>query len=308
MAMTTIAPEALKNIRRLEIRTRKLVNDLFAGRYHSTFKGRGMSFAEVREYQPGDDIRSIDWNVTARMNAPFVKRFTEERELTILLAMDNSRSLKFGTVDRSKHALAVELAALLTFAALRNGDKVGLLLFGAGVERYVPPRKSKLHALRLLRDMLVLEPGGGSAAGPVTGTRGGATDLAGALAYLNRVQRKRCIVFLFSDFLADGWEKPLAVTRRRHDTIAFQLEDPREHELPSAGRLELEDLETGERLALNTSDPGVRDRFRRRMAEIRARRDASFKRLALDTIPLQTGRPYLKSVMGFFDRRARRAR
>jgi uncharacterized protein (DUF58 family) len=296
MATTTIAPEALKNIRRLEIRTRKLVNDLFAGRYHSTFKGRGMSFAEVREYQPGDDIRSIDWNVTARMNAPFVKRFTEERELTIVLAVDNSASLKFGTVERSKHALAVELAALLTFAALRNGDKVGLLLFGAAVERYVPPRKSKSHALRLLRDMLVLEP------------RGKGTGLAGALAYLNRVQRKRCIVFLFSDFLADGWEQPLAVTRRRHDTIAFQLEDPREHELPAAGRVEFEDLETGDRLSLNTSSQHVRDQFRHRMAGLRARRDASFKRLALDTIPLMTGRPYLKAVMGFFDARARRAR
>ncbi len=296
MAATTIAPEALRNIRRLEIRTRRLVNDLFAGRYHSTFKGRGMSFAEVREYQPGDDIRSIDWNVTARMNAPFVKRFTEERELTILLAVDNSASLKFGTVDRSKHALAVELAALLTFAALRNGDKVGLLLFGDGVERFVPPRKSKLHALRLLRDMLVLEPAGR------------ATGLAGALAYLNRVQRKRAIVFLFSDFLADGWEKPLAVTRRRHDTIAFVVEDPRERELPPAGRVELEDLETGRRVAVNTARAGVRDRFRLLQAEARARRDAVFKRLALDTIPLMTGRPYLKAVMGFFDARTRRAR
>jgi uncharacterized protein (DUF58 family) len=296
MATPSIAPEALAGIRRLEIRTRRLVNDLFAGRYHSTFKGRGMSFAEVREYQPGDDIRSIDWNVTARMSTPFVKRFTEERELTILLVVDNSASLKFGTVDRSKHALAVELAALLTFAALRNGDKVGLLLFGAGVERYVPPRKSKLHALRLLRDMLVLEP------------RGRGTGLAGALAYLNRIQRKRCIVFLFSDFLADGWEKPLGVTRRRHDTIAFQLEDPRERELPAAGRIELEDLETGDRVAVNTSSPAVRDRFRRLMTERRAARDAAFKRLALDTIPLMTGRPYLKALMGFFDARARRAR
>jgi uncharacterized protein (DUF58 family) len=296
MPQVTIAPEALRNIRRLEIRTRKLVNDLFAGRYHSTFKGRGMSFAEVREYQPGADIRSIDWNVTARMNAPYVKRFTEERELTIMLAVDNSASLKFGTVDRSKHALAVELAALLTFAAMRTGDKVGLLLFGDGVERYVPPRKSKLHALRLLRDMLVLEP------------RGRGTGLGDALAYLNRVQRKRSIVFLFSDFLAEGWEKPLAVTRRRHDTIAFVLEDPREHELPAAGRIELEDLESGRRITVNSGSHTVRERFRRLQAEVRARRDAAFKRLALDTIPLSTGRPYVKAVMGFFDARARRAR
>ena len=293
---TTIAPEALRHIRRLEISTRKLVNDLFVGRYHSTFKGRGMSFAEVREYQPGDEIRSIDWNVTARMNAPYVKRFTEERELTMILVMDNSASLKFGTVERSKHALAVELAALLLFTALRNGDKVGLLLFSAGVERYVPPRKSKLHALRLLRDMLVLEPEG----------RG--TGLGGTLAFLNRVQRKRAIVFLFSDFLAGEWEKQLAVTRRRHDTIAFVLEDLREREMPAAGRIELEDLETGGRLTLNAGSPATRERFKALQADRRARRDAAFKRLALETIPLTTGQPYLKPLMAFFEGRARRAR
>jgi len=288
--------ELMKQVGKIRVVTKRLVDEHLSGEYHSVFKGQGIEFDEVREYTAGDDVRSIDWNVTARMNAPYVKRFTEERELTIMLAVDNSASLKFGTVDRSKHALAVDLAALLTFAAMRTGDKVGLLLFGDGVERYVPPRKSKLHALRLLRDMLVLEP------------RGRGTGLGDALAYLNRVQRKRSIVFLFSDFLAEGWEKPLAVTRRRHDTIAFVLEDPREHELPAAGRIELEDLENGRRITVNSGSHAVRERFRRLQAEVRARRDAAFKRLALDTIPLSTGRPYVKAVMGFFDARARRAR
>jgi len=295
-AATTISPENFRNLRRLEIRTRRLVNDLFAGRYHSTFKGRGMTFAEVREYAPGDDIRAIDWNVTARMSAPFIKVFSEERELTLLLVVDNSASLKFGTVDRSKHALTVELAALLTFAALRNSDKVGLLLFGSAVERYVPPRKGRMHALRLLRDMLVLEPAAKS------------TALGEALATLNRVQRKRAIVFLFSDFLAAGWEKQLAVTARRHDTICFVAEDPRERELPAAGRIEMEDLESGERVLLDTGDPRVRQGYADLAAARRAARDATFLKLGLDTVPLETGRPYIQPLLNFFATRARRRR
>ncbi len=288
--------ETLQHIRRLEIYTRRLVNDLFAGRYLSTFKGRGMTFAEVREYQPGDDIRSIDWNVTARMATPYVKQFAEERELTLILVVDSSASLKFGTVGQSKHTLAVELAALLTFAALRNNDKVGLLLFSDAVDRYVAPRKSKLHALRLLRDMLVLKPHG----------RG--TSLGDALAFLNRVQRKRAIVFLFSDFLAEGWEKQLAVTQRHHDTIAFVLEDPRERELPPVGWIRFEDLETGEQLMLDTGDPRIREQLRNLQEERRRTRDDIFKRVGLDTIPLETGQPYIKPLMAFFAARAKRFR
>jgi uncharacterized protein (DUF58 family) len=290
------APETLRNIRRLEIKTRRLVNDLFGGRYHSSFKGRGMTFTDIREYAPGDEIRSIDWNVTARMGVPFIKQYTEERELTICLVVDNSASLKFGTRGRTKHSLAVELGAVLAFAALRNNDKVGLLLFSDSVDRYVRPRKSKLHALRILRDMLVLEP------------HGRATGLAEALAFLNRVQRKRAVVFLFSDFLADGWETPLAVTQRRHDTIAFVLEDPRERDLPAAGWLNLEDLETGERVLVDTGDASVRDRLAGLRTQARKRRDGVFRKLGLDTIPLETGQPYLKPLMAFFDRRARRFR
>jgi uncharacterized protein (DUF58 family) len=290
------SPETLRHIRRLEIRTRRVVNDLFAGRYLSTFKGRGMTFSEVREYQAGDDIRTIDWNVTARMNAPYVKQFTEERELTIILAFDNSASLKFGTVERSKHALAVELGAILAFAALRNNDKVGLLLFGEHVDRYVAPKKGKSHALRILRDMLVLEP------------RGRGTGLGDALAFLNRVQRKRAIVFLFSDFLAENYEKQLSVTQRRHDTIAFAIEDPREREMPAAGWIRLEDLETGEQMTLDSGDPDVRRRLAAIMNERRSGRDAIFKKLGMDAIRLETGQPYLKPLMSFFEARARRFR
>ncbi|MEK7476101.1 MAG: DUF58 domain-containing protein [Candidatus Coatesbacteria bacterium] len=295
-AAAPFAPETLRNIRRLEIKTRRLVNELFGGRYHSSFKGRGMTFADIREYAPGDEIRSIDWNVTARMGTPFIKQYTEERELTICLVVDNSASLKFGTRVRSKHSLAVELAAVLAFAALRNNDKVGLLLFSDAVDRYVRPRKSRLHALRILRDMLVLEP------------KGNGTGLAEALAFLNRVQRKRAVVFLFSDFLAAGWEQPLAVTQRRHDTIAFVLEDPRERDLPAAGWLNLEDLETGERVLVDTGNASVRERLARSRADARKHRDGIFRKLGLDTIPLETGQPYLKPLMAFFERRARRLR
>ena len=291
-----VSPETFKHIRRLEIVTRRLVNELFAGRYLSTFKGRGMTFAEVREYQPGDDIRTIDWNVTARMNAPFVKRYAEERELTILLAVDTSASLRFGTRLKSKHELAAELGALVAFAAMRNNDKVGLLLFGEGVDRYVPPRKGKVHALRILRDMLVLEPGG----------RG--TDLAGALAFANRVMRKRAIVFVVSDFLAEGYEKALAVTQKRHDTVAFVLDDAREEEFPDAGRIRLEDLETGESMWLDTGKQGVREGFRKVQAARRAERDRIFKKVGLDAIRMKTGEPYVKPLLAFFAARTKRFR
>jgi len=289
-------PETFRHVRRLEITTRRLVNELFAGRYLSTFKGRGMTFSEVREYQPGDDVRTIDWNVTARMNAPFVKRYAEERELTILLAVDTSASLRFGTRLKSKHELAAELGALIAFAAMRNNDKVGLLLFGEGVDRYVPPRKGRMHALRILRDILVLEPGGKG------------TDLAGALAYVNRVMRKRAVVFVVSDFLAAGYEKALAVTQRRHDTIAFVLDDEREEEFPDVGWMRLEDLETGEDLWLDTGKKEVREGFRRAQDSRRAERDRIFKKMGMDAIRMKTGESYVKPLLAFFATRARRFR
>jgi uncharacterized protein (DUF58 family) len=290
------SPETLRYIRRIEIRTRRLVNELFAGRYLSTFKGRGMTFSEVREYQPGDDIRTIDWNVTARMDAPFVKQYAEERELTIILAVDNSASMRFGTVSRSKHSLAVELAAVLTFAAMRNNDKVGLLLFGEGVERYVRPRKNRSHALRILRDMLLIRPGGK------------ATDLSGALAFLNRVQRKKAVVFLFSDFISGEFERELAVTKRHHDTVAVVIEDRRELELPRAGRLKVEDLETGCTAVIDTSRAGVREAWAAAARQRTSARDALFRKLGMDAIRLSTGEPYIKPLMSFFEARARRFR
>jgi len=295
-AVRGFSPETFRHIRRLEIRTRRLVNELFAGRYLSTFKGRGMTFNDVREYQPGDDIRSIDWNVTARMNAPFVKRYAEERELTILLAVDTSASLKFGTRVKSKHELSAELAALVAFSAMRNNDKVGLLLFGAGVNRYVPPRKGKMHALRILRDILVIEP------------EGKGTDLAGALAFTSRVLRKKAIVFVVSDFIAEGYEKALSVTNKRHDTIAFVLDDEREEEFPKVGRVRLEDLESGETMWLDTGDERVREEYSRMQAVRRAERDRVFKKMGLDAIRMKTGESYVKPLLSFFATRARRLR
>ena len=295
-AVRGFSPETFRHIRRLEIRTRRLVNELFAGRYLSTFKGRGMTFSDVREYQPGDDIRSIDWNVTARMNAPFVKRYAEERELTILLAVDTSASLRFGTRARSKHELAAELGALVAFSAMRNNDKVGLLLFGEGVNRYVPPRKGKMHALRILRDMLVLEPGGKG------------TDLAGALAFANRVMRKKAVVFVVSDFIAENYEKALSVTNKRHDTIAFVLDDGLEEEFPAVGLVRLEDMESGGVMWLDTGDGRIRAGYSRMQADFRAERDRIFKKMGLDAIRMKTGESYVKPLLSFFATRARRLR
>ncbi|HBD97773.1 MAG TPA: DUF58 domain-containing protein, partial [Gemmatimonadetes bacterium] len=227
-----IPREILKKVRRIEISTRGLVNEVLSGEYHSVFKGRGMNFAEVREYQYGDDIRSIDWNVTARTGSPFVKVFEEERELTVMLVVDVSASGDFGTQERLKGEVAVEICALLAFSAIKNNDKVGLIIFSDHVEKFVPPSKGKRHVLRVLRELLYHRPEG----------RG--TDITAALDYLNHVQRKRAVTFLVSDFRDAGFEKSLAVAGRRHDMIAVRVGDLREREIPSVGLLELEDPET----------------------------------------------------------------
>ena len=218
-----IPREILKQVRRVEIATRGLVNDVFSGEYHSVFKGRGMNFAEVREYQHGDDIRAIDWNVTARTGAPFIKVFDEERELTVMLVVDVSASGDFGSHARMKGEVAVEICAVLAFSATTNNDKVGLIIFSDRIEKFVPPRKGRRHVLRVLRELLYFKPEG----------RG--TDIAGALEYLARVVRRRAVVFVVSDFLGDGYEKALAVAGRRHDTVAIRMSDPREHQLPAGG-------------------------------------------------------------------------
>ncbi len=291
-----IPREILKKVRRIEISTRGLVNEVLSGEYHSVFKGRGMNFAEVREYQYGDDIRSIDWNVTARTGAPFVKVFEEERELTVMLVVDVSASGDFGTRERMKGEVAVEICALLAFSAIKNNDKVGLIIFSDQVEKFVPPRKGKRHVLRVLRELLYHRPEG----------RG--TSIRAALDYLNHVQRKKAVTFLVSDFRDSGFEKALAVAGRRHDLIAVRVGDLRERELPSLGLLELEDPETGERVVVNTSDARFRAAFTERSLASRGELDRTLRRGKVDVIDIETGEPYLQPLMRFFKDRMRRQR
>lgn len=292
----TNAAELVRRIRRIEIRSARLVNELFGGRYLSTFKGRGMEFTDVREYLPGDDIRNIHWNVTARMGHPYVKRFTEERELTIMIAVDVSKSNSFGTSIRLKSELAAELVALLAFSSLKNNDKVGLLLFSDAVESYIPPRKSRRHALRLVRDVLEFEP-----------ARAG-TDLDAAMRYLNRVQKKRAIVFLVSDFLDDRFERALFNTNRRHDTIGFILEDPLEKRWTTGARVLVEDAESGERRWVKMGSDYLRKMYANQAAIRRAARDRIFAKIGVDKINFETGSDYVVPLMNFFKERARRWR
>jgi len=291
-----IPREILKQVRRIEISTRGLVNEVFSGEYHSVFKGRGMNFAEVREYQYGDDIRNIDWNVTARAGSPFVKIYEEERELTVMLLVDVSASGDFGTRERMKAELGVEICALLAFSAIKNNDKVGLIVFSDHVEKFVPPRKGRRHVLRVLRELLYHEPEG----------RG--TDVTAALEYLANIQRKRAVVFLVSDFRDEGFEKALSVASRRHDLIAVRLGDLREQELPPLGFLELEDPESGERVVVNTSSAAFRLAFREESDRRTAVLDRALKKSKVDTIDVRTGEPYVKPLMRFFRERARRQR
>ncbi len=291
-----IPREILKQVRRIEISTRGLVNEVFSGEYHSVFKGRGMNFAEVREYQYGDDIRSIDWNVTARSGSPFVKVFEEERELTVMLLVDVSASGDFGTRERLKAEVGVEICALLAFSAIKNNDKVGLVIFSDHVEKFVPPRKGRRHVLRVLRELLYHRPAG----------RG--TDITAALEYLAHIQRKRAVTVLVSDFRDEGFDKALAVAGRRHDLIAVRLGDARERELPPLGLLELEDPETGERVVVNTSRPSFRTAFRQVDARRREALDRVFRRSRVDVIDIDTGVPYVKPLMRFFQERIRRRR
>lgn len=291
-----IPREILRKVRRIEIATRGLVNDVFSGEYHSVFKGRGMSFAEVRAYQYGDDVRSIDWNVTARVGSPFVKVFEEERELTVMLLVDLSASEDFGSRGRTKGEVAVELCALLAFSAIKNNDKVGLIIFSDGVEKFVPPRKGRRHVLRVLRELLYHQP------------RGRGTRIAEALEYLNRVQRRRAVAFLVSDFRDEGFEQPLVVAARRHDLVAVRLVDRREEALPSVGFVDLEDPETGERLLVNTSDPDFREAFSRWEGARRSALDRVFRRSGVDVVDIRAGEPYDRPLMRFFRERARRQR
>jgi uncharacterized protein (DUF58 family) len=292
----------MSNMRQLEIRTRRMVNDSLAGEYHSVFKGRGMDFDEVREYSPGDEVRTIDWNVTARAGRPFVKKFTEERELTILLLVDISASGNFGSAAMSKRDLAAELASVLAFSAIRNSDKVGLLLYTDRIERYLPPRKGRRHVLRVVRDILHHTPEG----------RG--TDSIKALDVANHVLHRRAIVFLISDFQSPGdpeqtrtnLRRAMRQTNRRHDLIAVQVGDAREKELPNVGVLALEDAETGEVIELDTASAAVRKRFAELAVERARRMVNDFRSEGVDTLELNTDSPYMPALQRFFKTRERR--
>ena len=289
-----IASEILRKVRRIEITTRGLVNEVFSGEYHSVFQGRGMNFAEVREYQYGDDIRSIDWNVTARTGTPFVKVFEEERELTVMLVVDVSASGNFGTRMRMKGDVAVEICALLAFSAIKNNDKVGLILFSDRIEKFVPPRKGRRHVLRVLRELLYHRP-----------DRSG-TDIRMALEYLTRVTRRRAVVFLVSDFLAGGFGRALNIAGRRHDTIAVRVRDRHETELPPIGLVEFEDAETGERFVVNTSDRSFREAFGRDRAAVEEELERTLRHGKVDLIDIRVDRPYVRPLMRFFKERERR--
>jgi uncharacterized protein (DUF58 family) len=286
--------EQLKAVRKIQIRTSHLVTDLFAGQYQSVFKGRGMEFAEVRLYQPGDDVRTIDWNVTARTGVPHVKRYAEERELTVMLLVDASGSTRFGSVRQLKSALAAELGALFAFSAIANNDKVGLLIFTDRIELALPPRKGTRHVLRVIREVLSLRPAG----------RG--TDLAGALEHLARVTRRRCVVFVLSDFLDPGARQALRIAARRHDLVAVVIEDPREQALPAVGLVELEEAETGARYVVDTGSPRLREAFAREAAAARAARDRMLRGADVDAIAVRTDRPYTEALLRFFRMRERR--
>jgi len=288
-----IPQEILRKVRQLEVTTRNLVNNLFSGEYHSVFKGKGMEFSEVREYHFGDDIRQIDWNVTARANQPFVKVFTEEREQVLMLVVDASGSGDFGSGDRMKGEVAVEIAALLAFSAIKNNDRVGLLIFTDRVEKFVPPKKGRGHVLRVLRELLYFRP------------QGRGTNVRAALEYLNRVVRRRSVVLLVSDFMDTGFEKALRITNRRHDVIALTMHDLRERAIPAVGLVALEDAETGERLVVDTSSASFQAEYDRITRGRQKALTRLMDQLEVDHVDIDTSKGYVKPLVAFFRRRAK---
>lgn len=286
--------EILNKIRRIQIYTARTVNDILAGQYRSVFKGRGMEFNEVREYQVGDDVRSIDWNVTARMNRPYVKQFAEERELTVMLLVDASGSGQFGSLSQTKNEIAAEIAALIAYSAIRNNDKVGLIIFTDRVEKFVPPKKGRSHVLRVIREVLYFQPEG----------RG--TDVTSAIEYLMNVSRRRTVAFLISDFIAAGYEKKLKVANQRHDIIAIQINDPREIELPRVGLLRLEDPENGQIVLVNTRNVSFRKRFERLNRKRLADLARQFRSMNIDRVEIWTNASYVDPLVKFFRMRERR--
>lgn len=286
-----IPKEILQKVRRIELRTRSVVESVLSGEYQSVFKGRGMEFSEVRPYNPGDDIRAIDWNVTARMGGPYIKKYVEERELTVMLVVDASASGAFGSVKQFKDEIAVELCALLAFSAIKNNDRVGLIIFTSEVEKFIPPKKGKNHVLRVIRELLYFKP------------EQKGTNIAEAMGFLNMVQRKKAVVFCVSDFMASNFEASLRVVAQRHDFIAIPITDPRERTLPDVGFIDLEDPETGRTMLVNTHDKNIREKygmeFEKRSGKIRA----FFRTHGIDEIPIDTESDYVESLVKFFKKR-----
>lgn len=289
-----ISKEILQKVRKIEIRTKGMVNNLFGGEYQSAFKGRGMEFSEVREYTYGDDIRQIDWNVTARTGDPFIKQFEEEREQTLMLCVDISPSGIFGSKDQSKMELSIEICAVLAFSAIKNGDKVGLVLFTDEIEKVIPPKKGRLHVLRLIRELLTTEP------------QGTGTDLSEALSYVNRLLNRRAIVILASDFQVSDYDRQMKITNRKHDLVNIFINDKLEDELPDLGLVSLKDAETGEEVLVDTSSKKVRQEYQKKRRVAKEKLRDHFLRMKIDTIELETNKSYIRPLMTFFRRRMHR--
>ena len=289
-----IPEEILEKVRLIEIRSRNVVNDLFAGEYNSAFKGRGMEFAEVREYLRGDDVRTIDWNVTARTGSPYVKVFDEEREQTVMLLVDASASGAFGSVQQMKGEVGVEISALLAFAAIKNNDRVGLLIFTDEVEVFIPPKKGRKHVLRVIRELLYFQP------------QGKRTSITSALDYLDRVLHRRSVVFLISDFIDEDYERPLQLTRRRHDVVAVSIFDPRERALPDVGFINLQDAETGEQFLVDSSRREVRAYFAQQQEKEDQQKRALFRRNGIDEVSIDITKSYVDPLVRLFHERVRR--
>ena len=283
--------ELLKKVRKIEIKTRRLSDHIFGGEYHSTFKGRGMTFSEVRQYQFGDDVRNIDWNVTARYSEPYVKVFEEERELTMMLVADVSGSEFFGTDQQFKSEIVTEIAATLAFSAMQNNDKIGLILFSDGIELYIPPKKGKSHVLRIIRELLEFKP------------KSKQTDVAQALKFLSSVMKKKAIVFVLSDFIADGYRDTMKIAAKRHDITGIRIYDEREEEIPSLGVVQMEDEETGELLLVNTTSKTVRANYSAYYKERVTYYKESFTRSGAGVIDVRTNESYVKKLLGYFKRR-----
>lgn len=289
-----ISKDLLKKIKQIQIHTRHLVNDAFVGEYHSVFKGRGMEFDEVREYQPGDEIRTIDWNVTARMGRPFIKRFVEERELTVMLLVDISPSGNFGSAEQLKNEVATEICALLAFSAIKNNDKVGLIVFTDKIEKFIPPKKGIKHVSRVIRELLCAQP------------TGKGTNIPVALEYLNKISARRTISFLVSDFIATNYAHALRIANKKHDVIAVSITDPREQELPNVGFIELRDAESGDTLLVDTSNPHARKEYSALCNRQRQERSRLFRSMGVDEVVINTGKHYIDPIVRFFRIREKR--